>query len=108
MRIFQLQRISAIALVAFLTLHMIVLHYPPFHIDFSLIAERLANPVWKGIDIAFLAVVLVHGLTGAYMVVTDVERFGPLKRGVAWVAIIAGALAFYWGTRTILAFQPPV
>lgn len=107
MRIFQMQRWSAIALIAFLTLHMIVLHYPPFHIDFTRIAERLANPWWKAIDIAFLGVVLVHALTGAYMVATDVERVGPYRRVLAWVAIVAGLVAMWYGTKTILAFNLP-
>lgn len=106
MRIFQMQRISAIALVVFMTIHMIVLHYPPFHIDFSRIIDRLADPLWKGIDIAFLFFVLIHALTGAYMVITDVERFGRVRRGLAWAAVIIGVAAFIYGTMTIMAFQP--
>lgn len=108
MRIFQMQRISAIALLVFLTIHMIVVHYPPFHIDFSRIIDRLSQPLWKGIDIAFLFFVLVHALTGAYMVLTDVERFGRNKRLLAAVAIVIGILGFVYGTITILAFQPEV
>ena len=75
MRIFQLQRISAIALLIFMTIHMIVVHYPPFHIDFSRIVERMDQPIWKAIDIVFLFFVLVHALTGAYMVLTDLGSF---------------------------------
>ena len=108
MRIFQLQRYSAIALLVFLTIHMIVVHYPPFHVDFSRIVERLASPVWKGIDILFLAFVLTHALTGAYMVITDMDRFNNTRRALAWAAVIVGAIAFLYGTKTILAFQPPV
>lgn len=108
MRIFLLQRWSAVALLFFLTLHMIVLHYPPFHIDFNRIVERMADPVWKLIDIAFLAAVLIHALTGAYMVLTDVERFGKVKRLLAGIAIAVGMWAMYYGTVTILSFNPPV
>ena len=39
LRIFQMQRFSAIALLIFLTIHMIVVHYPPFHIDFTRILD---------------------------------------------------------------------
>ncbi len=63
MRIFLMQRWSAVALVIFLTLHMVVVHYPPGHIDVNRVLERLDDPVWKAIDIAFLAAVLVHALT---------------------------------------------
>ena len=83
MRIFQMQRISAIALVIFLTIHMIVVHYPPFHVDFSRIIDRMAQPLWKAIDIAFLFFALMHALTGAYQVLTDVQRFNRFKRILA-------------------------
>ena len=104
MRIFLMQRISAIALVVFLTLHMVVVHYPPGHIDVDRVLERLDQPLWKAIDIAFLFVVLMHALTGAYMVITDVERFNVYRRGLAWVGVVAGVLLFIYGTQTILAF----
>lgn len=107
MRIFQMQRISAIALVIFLAIHMIVVHYPPFHIDFSRIVERLADPLWKGIDIVFLFFVLMHALTGAYMVLTDLERVNAYKRVLAILAVVIGIGAFIYGTQTIIAFQPP-
>jgi succinate dehydrogenase hydrophobic anchor subunit len=83
---------------------MIVVHYPPFHIDFSRIAERMAQPLWQAIDIAFLLFVLIHALTGAYVVLTDVERFGRSKRILAGAAIVIGVAAFIYGVQTILAF----
>ena len=107
MRIFQMQRYSAIALLFFLTIHMIVVHYPPFHIDFDRLLERMDNPLWKLIDILFLFAVLVHALTGSYMVLTDVERFNRIKRVLAGAAIVLGLWAMYYGTMTILAFSPP-
>jgi succinate dehydrogenase hydrophobic anchor subunit len=108
MRVFQLQRISAIALLVFLTIHMIVVHYPPFHIDFARITERMQHPVWKAIDIAFLFFVLIHALTGAYAVIIDVERFSRFKRLLAGIAIVAGIWGMYYGTITILSFQAPL
>ncbi len=104
MRTFSMQRISAVALLIFLTIHMVVVHYPPFHIDFSRIAERMADPLWQVIDIAFLFFVLMHALAGAYVVLTDVERFSKVKRFLAGAAIVIGVLAFFYGVQTILAF----
>ncbi len=108
MRVFQMQRISAIALLVFLTIHMIVVHYPPFHIDFSRIVVRMAQPIWKAIDIAFLFFVLMHALTGAYVVLTDIQRVANYKRLLAGAAIALGVIAFIYGTATIMAFRPPV
>ena len=107
MLVFLMQRISAIALLVFLTIHMIVVHYPPFHIDFSQIIQRMDQPIWKAIDIAFLFAVLVHALAGTYVVLTDVERFNTQKRVLAGLAIVIGIVAFIYGTMTVLAFQPP-
>jgi len=107
MRIFQLQRVSAIALLVFMTIHMIVVHYPPFHIDFSRIMERMNQPIWKAIDVAFLFFVLIHALTGAYMVLTDFENISKQRRVLAGLAIIIGIAAFIYGAQTIMAFQPP-
>ncbi len=107
MRIFQVQRFTAIALLVFLTIHMIVVHYPPFHIDFSRILERLEQPIWKLIDVGFLIAVLLHALTGAYMVLTDLERVNRYRRAIAWGAIVLGIVGFIYGTVTILSFQMP-
>lgn len=107
MRLFWLQRISAIALVVFLSLHIIVVHYPPGNLDFSRVLERLENPVWKAIDIAFLLSVLVHGLGGTYAVLMDLERVTPLKRILTGVLVILGVIAFAYGTYTVLSFKLP-
>jgi len=104
MRVFRMQRISAVALIVFMTIHMIVVHYPPFHIDFSRIVERMSQPLWQAIDIAFLFFVLMHALAGAYVVITDVERFSRGKRILAGAAIVIGIGAFIYGVQTVLAF----
>jgi succinate dehydrogenase hydrophobic anchor subunit len=108
MRLFQLQRWSAVALLVFLTIHMIVVHYPPFHIDFTRIVARMADPLWKAIDIAFLLFVLVHALAGVHAVLTDFNISDPLRKAHAVALVIIGAAAFFYGAATIWAFQPPV
>jgi succinate dehydrogenase / fumarate reductase membrane anchor subunit len=108
MRIFILQRFSAIALIVFLSLHMIVVHYPPGHIDFSRVIERLADPLWKAIDIGFLIAVLLHALTGTYAVLLDVERVTPMKRVLAGILIVLGIVGLVYGSYTVISFQPPV
>ncbi len=102
-----MQRISAIALVIFMTIHMIVVHYPPFHIDFSRIIDRMANPIWKAIDIAFLFFVLMHALAGAYVVLTDVDKVAVYKKVLAGAAVVIGIVFFVYGSMTVFAFQPP-
>jgi len=107
MRIFQIQRVTAVALLVFMTIHMIVVHYPPFHIDFSIIVERMVNPVWKVVEILFLLSVLLHGLSGAYVVLTDYKQVSKFKKALALVVIVAGIVAFSWGTYTIISWRLP-
>lgn len=106
MRIFQMQRLSAIALLFFLTIHMVVVHYPPGHIDFSRIIDRMGDPLWKAIDIAFLFFVLMHALTGAYVVLTDWQRISNVRRALIIAAVVIFVGAFFYGAATIIAFQP--
>lgn len=105
MRFFKMQRYTAIALVFFMALHMIVVHYPPGTIDFSRVLERLVHPIWKAIDIVFLAVVLLHGLGGLYDVIIDSDRTIGLRKPLAGAVIVVGLAAFLYGTVTILAFN---
>lgn len=108
MKLFQIQRVSAVALLVFMTIHMIVVHYPPFHIDFSIILQRMANPVWKVIDILFLVTVLAHAIAGVYAVATDYEAVAKYKTVLVVIAWLVGLGAFTWGTMTIWSFRPPV
>ena len=105
MKIFIMQRVSAVALVFFMTLHMVVVHFPPGHLDFSQVLVRMEQPVWKVMYVLFLFAVLVHALTGAYMVLTDVEKVAAYKKGLAWGAIALGIVAFIYGTMTIVSFS---
>ena len=106
MRTFQIQRITAVLLLVFMALHMIVVHYPPGTIDFSRVLVRLENPLWKAIDVAFLATVLLHALLGLYAVLIDVQGVARYKRVLAGVGIVVMLVAFGYGSWTIISFNP--
>ena len=108
MRVFQLQRISAIALVFFLLLHMVMMHYPPRHITFDNILDQMENPVWKAVEIGFLFFALVHAASGSYAVVNDYEKLARFKKIFTVILVAATIIAFYWGAKTVLSWQPPV
>jgi succinate dehydrogenase hydrophobic anchor subunit len=106
MTFFKMQRYTAIALVGFMALHMVVVHYPPGHLDFSRVLVRLGNPLWKVIDIAFLATVLLHALGGLYDALVDVEQITPARRALAGALAVVGLIAFAYGAYTITSFSP--
>ena len=118
MRIFQIQRITAIALLVFMTIHMTFLHYDvqkeftdtafsPYEISFDTVITRLESPLWKAIDIAFLVSVLAHGILGAYMVITDLQVAYKFKHALLILSGVIFVAALIYGTLTVLAFQAP-
>ncbi len=106
MKIFIMQRVTAVALIFFMTLHMVVVHFFPVrHLDYQEVwMNRMGHPGWKLMYVLFLMAVLVHGMTGAYMVLTDVEKIATYKKGLAWGAIVVGVIYFIYGTMTVLSF----
>jgi len=104
MRRYQLQRITAVGLVFFLVLHMIVMHYPPREIKYENILDQMENPLWKAVEIGFLSFVMVHALTGTYSVLTDYDFLEKYKKVIAVLLSLAGAVALFWGTTTVLSW----
>lgn len=101
MKIFQIQRITAVALLLFLFMHIILMHYPPRDLEYSNIVAYMQYPAWKVIESLFLLSVLLHALTGSYVVLTDYEALTKLKKVFVVVLSLAGIAAFYWGALTI-------
>jgi succinate dehydrogenase / fumarate reductase cytochrome b subunit/succinate dehydrogenase / fumarate reductase membrane anchor subunit len=108
MLVYRLQRITAVGLLFFLMLHMVMMHYPPFHISFDNILVRMQDPFWKGVEITFLFFALVHAASGSYAIFSDYEKLARFKKIFVVVLIAASIIAFYWGARTVLSWQPPV
>ena len=101
---FRIQRISAIALLFFLLLHMVMMHYPPRHISFDNILIQMENPVWKGVEIGFLFFALLHAAAGSYAVVNDYEKIARYKKIFVVVLMAASIAALYWGALTVLSW----
>jgi succinate dehydrogenase hydrophobic anchor subunit len=77
------------------------MHYPPQELEYSLIVEYMQYPAWKVIESLFLLSVLLHALTGSYVVLTDYEFLSKLKKVFVVVLSLAGIAAFFWGALTI-------
>lgn len=106
MEVFLIQRFTAIGLVVFLALHMIIVHYPPGNLDFTRVLVRLENPLWKVIDIVFLLTVLAHALAGSYAFLHDFQRLSHFSRVISIFLITIGIIGFIYGSWTILSFLP--
>lgn len=101
MKIFQVQRITAVALLLFMFMHIILMHYPPREMEYSNIVLYMQSPVMKVIESLFLLSVLLHALTGSYVVLTDYQAFSKMKVAFAVLLPLIGTIAFVWGGITI-------
>ena len=69
------------------------------------VADRVATPLWKTVDISFLVVALFHGLYGLWIVLDDYIHRDWLRvllyGGIAIAALVFTTL----GILTLLPFQ---
>ncbi len=69
-------------------------------LSYEAIIGRIANPMWQAVDIAFLAIALIHGLNGVRTIVLDYGRVGPrVTRVVTTTLVAGGAVWLWWGVQ---------
>ncbi len=66
-------RVSGVVLLGLAVFHLLYMHFAVGvdRIDFDLIAERWANPLWRIFDLFLLVFALSHGMTGLRLVIDD-------------------------------------
>jgi succinate dehydrogenase / fumarate reductase membrane anchor subunit len=100
-----LQRITGALLVILLIMHFWVEHFVSENLrrgdlTYDAIRARISNPLWQAIDIAFLLIALVHGLSGARNIVLDYSRIGRSGARIATAALcIVGVVWAWWGVE---------
>ncbi|MFB3907548.1 MAG: hypothetical protein ACE15D_04000 [Candidatus Eisenbacteria bacterium] len=108
-----LQRITGVLLVPFVLLHVWVTHfsfangYHQQEVTYQMVAQRLASPWWKLIDLALLAIVLYHGLRGTWVIVQEGIQRPWLRVSLYCAILVLGAALAVLGTVTILPFRAP-
>ena len=101
------QRITGLALVILTVGHYIWMHYTPEsgH-NFDTTADRLANPVFRGMYIGFITIGMYHGVQGCWNVIRDF-KFRPWITYTLIGGLVIAALVFLGiGYNTVLAFDP--
>jgi succinate dehydrogenase hydrophobic membrane anchor protein len=102
------QRISGAFLLAALLAHFWVLHYAnDGEVTFQIVAQRLATPLWKTIDLTFLVLAIIHGFNGFIMLIHDYIHANGLRLLLVSLVWIAGIVLGLLGTITIITFQAP-
>ncbi len=97
------QRITGAALLLLLIAHFWVEHFVSENLlrgdlTYAAIRARIATPAWQAIDIAFLLIALLHGLSGLRSILLDFSRIGRNGARIFTAAlIVVGAVWAYWG-----------
>jgi succinate dehydrogenase / fumarate reductase membrane anchor subunit len=97
-----------VGLVLLVIIHLVLMHVTTDVSEtvYDFVANRYANPFWRGYDLLLLTLALFHGLNGLRIVGDDYIR----SRG--WrTAIVSGlfiiAIGFWLlGSMTIITFHP--
>jgi succinate dehydrogenase / fumarate reductase membrane anchor subunit len=101
------QRVSGLYLAVVLFLHVIMTHVlVRGELDFSDVAERVATPLWKTLDISFLVIALFHGLYGAWIVLDDYIHVQWLRTLIYGAIAVAAVMFVSLGVLTLIAFNP--
>ena len=100
-----LQRITGALLLVLLIAHFWVEHFQSEQLmrgdlTYEAIRARITQPLWQGIDIAFLIVALYHGLSGLRNIVLDYSRVTARAASfVTTLLILVGAAWAWWGIQ---------
>jgi succinate dehydrogenase / fumarate reductase membrane anchor subunit len=101
-----LHRLSGLFLAAVLFIHVLNLHVlMKEEISYAAIAQRVATPLWKTINLSFLIVALMHGLYGLWVILGDYIHREWLRIFI-WCAIaVIGLIFTVYGSLTMISFQ---
>jgi succinate dehydrogenase / fumarate reductase membrane anchor subunit len=106
------QRITGLLLLPVVIVHILATHYVmgnpargALELDYHVVAARLASPWWKLLDLAFLGIVLYHGLRGIWVILQESIHRPPVRITLFCVAIILGGALAVLGAVTILPFR---
>lgn len=97
------QRVSGVALVFYIGLHIFVIHFATAggRIRFDEIMARLESPFFISLDLGLLAVVLYHGLNGLRIVLLDLGVGVKNQAALFWSLGVAGIILFGLGVKAL-------
>jgi succinate dehydrogenase / fumarate reductase, membrane anchor subunit len=101
-------RISGIGLVVLAILHLVLMHVTNdvSSTNYDFIAQRYANPFWRGYDLLLLTLALFHGLNGLRIACDDYIRSRGARLAVQSVLFLTAIGFWLLGSMTIITFQP--
>jgi len=97
-----LHRLSGLALIAYLCLHIFVIHnlaYGEQH--FNAVMKFLGSPPFKLMEIGLLGVILYHAFNGLRVIAIDFWGGTKIQKALFWVMMAAAGILFVFGATPI-------
>jgi succinate dehydrogenase / fumarate reductase cytochrome b subunit len=100
-----LRRLTGLGLVAYLLLHIWVLHLlTAGALQFDQAMDFLNQPLFKVLETGLLFLVIYHGLDGIRVLIVDFFGQAVLERKLFWGLMAAGAVLLVVGGAPLLLF----
>lgn len=101
-------RISGVGLVVLAIVHLVLMHVTNdvSSTNYDFIAQRYANPFWRGYDLLLLTLALFHGLNGLRIACDDYIRTRGVRLAVQSVLFLTAISFWLLGSMTIITFHP--
>jgi len=91
------QRLTGILLVPIVLVHLFTMHRVHEHgLSFDTVVKLFANPYWKLLELAFLAVALYHALVGVHFIFQDYIKRPGLRFTVFGLVVVVGLGCSPW------------
>ena len=101
-------RISGVVLLGLAVFHLFWMHavLGVDQIDFDVVTQRWANPLWRLYDFFLLAFALTHGMNGLRIIVDDYVHKAGWLTAVKAVLFVIFAAFLGMGAYIIVTFTP--
>ena len=102
--LWKLQRITGAFMFPMLIGHMFFMHmnYLTGH-DSQTILQRIQSPFIKGMDFAFIILLLFHAAYGLFSIIADYIKPGFVLKSLTFLIIIVMVISAFFGIRIIVA-----
>lgn len=100
-----LHRLSGIALMLYLVIHLWVTHYLSTDANgetFEYLMKFFSIPLFRLAEVGLLGVVLYHALNGLRIILIDTGRGVKYQKIIFWTLCMIGGIAFLYGAYRFL------
>lgn len=99
-----LQRVTAVILIAGMSVHIVTLALGQEKIRFELVSDRLSHIGWIVFDLILLSATIFHGFSGLWAIILDFKPDSIFYKVTTYILIIIGITLFIYGILTLWAF----